>query len=77
MGHGNVKAQRRRRRKNNKHIEKQDLPYQLIDGNMSYYPYGYCNWYKGFLTKNMTMCHRCEHKKCSKFEVFDKEKVIV
>ena len=68
---------RSHQRKNLRTTIRQNLPYELIDGNMSHFPYGYCNNYKGFLTYNLTIIHRCEKKKCPKFETFDINKVLL
>ena len=73
MSHGNAHAQRRRRRRNfDKSLYQNDL-YLLIDGNYSHYPYCYCKYHKGFLTKNLACRHKCEAKNCIQFS-FDLRK---
>ena len=42
--------------------------YVMIDGNGTYYPYIYCHWHKGVLTKKLAKVHRCEEKQCKRFE---------
>lgn len=54
----------KRRRAYGGGVEKRDELHIMIDGNETYFPYVYCNYYHGWLTKNLTRCHRCEAKKC-------------
>jgi hypothetical protein len=75
-GKGNRKLQRKRHRRNNHGIKRQDSLYELIDGNMSYFPYAYCRYHKGYLTKNMVILHKCGEKRCNKYIAFkEKEKM--
>ena len=74
-GKGNRKQQRKRHRQNNKGVHKQEELYELIDKNLTYYPYAYCRWHKGWLTKNMVVLHKCREKHCDKYVSFkEKEK---
>ena len=75
IGKGNIKAQRHRRRHNNKDVKRYDQPFDLIDDNITYQPYGYCRYYRGYLTRNMSILHKCEEKKCQNFELFDEDKI--
>lgn len=68
-GHGNVKAQKERRRarlKNRPH--KQAEKVQLYDGNMSYYPAAYCKIHGAYLTQGLIDTHRCAHRQCRGLE---------
>lgn len=47
--------------------EKQMTQYRMIDGNLTYYPYGYCFYHKGWLTIRMAKCHHCKQKNCKRF----------
>ncbi|MCQ2608949.1 MAG: hypothetical protein MJ197_09735 [Bacteroidales bacterium] len=51
-----------------KEVTRQKMQYELIDGNMSYYPYAYCKRKGAFLTKGLANTHRCECRKCEQFE---------
>ena len=62
--HGNRHAQQKRRRRNfDRSLYREDL-YQMIDGNMTHFPYAYCKRKHGYLTKNMARLHRCIERKC-------------
>ena len=67
-GRGNRKAQKYRRKKNNAGVKKQEEEFLLIDGNFSNKPYSYCCHYKGYLTKNLAIRHKCENNHCEKFK---------
>lgn len=77
FGKGNRRNQKKRRRKNNKDVEKQQYEYKLIDNNYSCQPYGYCNYHKGYLTKNQCLLHNCENKKCNNFEKFKLKLIFI
>lgn len=62
--------QQRRRRKNNRGVPKSDLWFEMIDGNCTHQPYAYCKSKGGYLTKNMAICHGCEAKHCTGFELY-------
>ena len=76
-GKGNRKMQRKRHKVNNRGVKKQDNLYELIDLNMTYYPYAYCIWHKGYLTKNMVILHKCREKHCDKYLKFKEKEGIV
>lgn len=61
------RAQQRRRRRNNSGVELQSEPFLMIDGNETYRPYGYCSRYEGYVSKNMSLVHRCEEINCHRF----------
>ena len=63
--------QRKRRNYNNSQTPEQPYEYQMIDGNWTPRPYGYCHYYHGYLTKNMAIRHNCEKKNCPMFKTFD------
>lgn len=68
-GNGNIKAQRKRRRERRKNLPpRRKVPYELIDGNFSYYPVAYCKCHDGYLTQGLIDTHRCEKRQCSGFE---------
>lgn len=71
MGKGNIKRNRHRRQKNNKQVKKQDLFYEMIDGNFTHYPVGWCAYHKGYLTKNCLETHRCLERKCIQYREFE------
>ena len=62
--HGNRRAQRKRRRRNFDRSLYREEEYQMIDGNMTHYPYAYCKRKRGWLTINMAKLHRCVDRKC-------------
>ena len=67
-GKGNVKAQRKRRKKRLKELpERWDKEVLLIDGNSSFYPVAYCFHHEAFLTQGLVDTHRCDRRKCPKF----------
>lgn len=65
---GNVKEQRKRRRKNVKAVPRSPDLWELIDGNWSHYPYGYCSRKCAYLTKGLCDTHRCQQRNCNRFE---------
>lgn len=70
MGSKRTRATKRRNR-NNASTPVQDYEYEMIDGNWTARPYGYCHKYHGFLTKNMSIIHKCEKKNCCLFKTFE------
>lgn len=71
MKRGNVKAQRRRHRENNKGVARLDGYYLTIDGNPTYQPFAYCKYYQGYLTRNQSILHKCTKRKCRSYETFE------
>ena len=71
IGKGNTKAQRKRRKINNRGIPKQDKDYRLVDGNYSNQPYAYCCYHKGYMTKNQTTLHKCNKKNCEQLKTLE------
>ena len=68
-GKGNIKAQRKRRKARKKLLKPGDYfndEFELIDGNYSHYPIGYCDRYGRFLTAGLANTHRCRQRKCEK-----------
>lgn len=65
---GNVKAQRRRYKKYHKGMIRSPDEVELIDGNWSYYPYAFCTRKGAYLTKGLAATHRCQERKCNRFE---------
>lgn len=68
MCKGNIKAQRKRRRKalkQRKKIKPLADEVQLIDGNYTLYPVAYCKAHSGYLTQGLMDIHRCEKRICS------------
>ena len=61
--------QRARRRANNWGVSEQNKLFDMIDGNRTYYPYAYCRYRKGYLTKSLAITHRCEERQCQHFEI--------
>lgn len=67
MCKGNIKAQRKRRRKalkERKNMKPAETEVQLIDGNYTLYPAAYCKIHDGYLTLGLMDIHRCEKRKC-------------
>lgn len=65
-GKGNVREQKRRRRKRLKERPpKLKEKVQLIDGNWTLYPVAYCKSHGGYLTQGLIETHRCVKRKCS------------
>ena len=56
-----------KKKRNRYSPEKQIIQYRMIDGNLTYYPYGYCFYHKGWLTIRMAKCHKCKQKNCKRF----------
>jgi len=68
-GKGNKKAQNKRRKERSKNLPpKQAEKVELIDGNFSYYPVGYCWSHGAYLTQGLVNTHRCDKRKCKGFE---------
>lgn len=66
-GHGNSKLQnKRRRQRKHKLPVAQPYMFQLIDGNFSKYPIGYCKFRKSWLTVGLVEVHKCEN--CKQYE---------
>ena|GEM_PF-4344443 len=40
---------------------------ELIDGNFSRYPEGYCDYYGGYMTRGLMDTHRCDRRDCKRF----------
>ena len=53
---------------------KQSQKYELIDGNLSFYPVAECKCHGGFLTQGLMDTHRCVQRKCTGLKVMDFEK---
>jgi len=68
-GKGDRSAQKRRRRRNNKHVEYQDNLYMMIDGNFTHFPVAYCSHYHGYVTQNMLMRHECDNRNCPRLKM--------
>ena len=60
-------AQQKRREERLKH---RPPPYkekvELIDGNFSRYPEGYCDYYGGYMTRGLMDTHRCDRRDCKR-----------
>lgn len=66
-GHGNRKEQRIRRKQRLKHSPpRQQFKVELIDGNFSHYPEGFCFYHQAFLTLGLIQTHRCVQRNCPK-----------
>lgn len=66
-GKGNIKAQNKRKRERLKHriyMEPWDEAVELIDGNFSHYPCGYCIRYHSYLTQGLMDTHGCLKYHC-------------
>ena len=68
MTQGNVKAQRKRRKAMMKSVARAPNDYILIDGNYSFYPYGYCKRKNAYLTMGLANTHHCQKRNCEQFE---------
>ena len=68
---GNKRQQRRNHRHNNRGVPRRDELYRTIDGNETYQPFAYCWYHSGYLTRNQSLRHRCNERKCSRFEPFE------
>lgn len=69
------KKSRKRRRQNNKDVPKSELWFEMIDGNFTHQPYGYCYSKHGYLTKNLSKLHKCEEKHCARFNKVKEEEL--
>ena len=68
-GKGNIKRQRERRRSRRKYRNKDDYyndEFELIDGNYTHYPVGFCDHYERFLSAGLVQTHRCKKRKSKK-----------
>lgn len=70
MTYSNNRRYHRNRRKYGRRSNKYDDMYRTIDGNETYNPYGYCWHHKGYITKKQSLLHRCNARKCPRFEPF-------
>jgi len=71
---GNKKAQNKRRKARlKKRPPKREYEYELIDGNYSRYPVGYCRYRKGYLSVGLMETHRCNERRCTRFLVMDED----
>lgn len=61
----------KRRKHNNYPTPVQDCEYEMIDGNWTTKPHGYCFRHRGYLTRNMAIRHKCEKKNCPRFHTFE------
>lgn len=69
MNKGNRKAQRKRRRIRAKDLPtRQQVKFELIDGNMTYYPSAYCKAHGAFLSIGLEQTHRCDKRHCNSYE---------
>lgn len=68
MTTGNVKAQRKRRKKMQKQVQRAPNDYLLIDGNYSFYPYAFCKRKGAYLTMGLANTHKCVERECEQFE---------
>lgn len=58
--------------------QKPEYEYEMIDGNWTSKPIGYCLNHKGYLTKNMIRTHKCKKKQCTSFRtVQDYDRYLV
>ena len=76
-GKGNKRAQNLRRKArlsafyerykfNNPNIKSRS--FELIDGNMSYYPVAFCQHHGAYMTEGLVKCHRCDKRHCKYFQ---------
>ena len=65
---GNVKAQRKRRKKMIRQVARLPDEYLLIDGNWSHYPVAYCKRKDAYITQGLINTHRCDKRKCEQLE---------
>lgn len=73
-GKGNRKAQRQRRKERLKNRPpKQEFKVELIDGNYSFYPEGFCKYHGAFLTQGLLDTHRCLQRKCPRFRKVEQD----
>lgn len=63
---GNKSRQNKRRRQRKKNLPpRQSEPFELIDGNLTHYPIGYCKHHGAWLSLGLTETHRCKPRQCS------------
>jgi hypothetical protein len=63
----NIKAQRKRRQERSANRpQRQSEAFELIDGNYSHYPVGYCNRKGAYLTQGLIDTHQCYKKACKR-----------
>lgn len=65
MKTGDVKGQRKRHRKNNKHVPRVKHAVYTVDYNPTFQPYMFCAYYQGYLTRNQYLRHKCEKRGCT------------
>lgn len=71
-GKGNRTAQNRRRRQRKAKLpDRQENAVELIDGNYSHFPVGYCNYHKGYVSVGQVEVHRCIEKECPRFKTIN------
>ena len=74
-GYGNVREQRKRRKEMMKIVPRQEIAYELIDGNYSHYPVGFCKSRKAWLTLGLINTHKCVVQDCVHYSPFEMDKV--
>ncbi len=55
---------------------KEKWEYKTIDGNWTCHPVAYCKYHKGALTHRLIKVHRCNKRKCKRYDntvKFDKD----
>lgn len=67
FGRGNRKEQRKRYKKRKKTVDYFEEEFDLIDGNFTHYPVGFCKFYDGFLSEGLEEVHKCIEKGCYRF----------
>lgn len=74
MGNGNRKEQYKRRKERLKNRPpKQKEKFQLIDGNLTFYPVAECRPHGGYLTEGLIETHRYRQRKCPGLKPLNKD----
>jgi hypothetical protein len=45
-----------------------EFQYKCIDGNWTWFPAAYCEYYDGVLTVGLMKTHRCRKRKCPRLQ---------
>jgi hypothetical protein len=60
----NLKTKKKKRKDHHTGEKRTKFQYQCIDGNWTYYPLAYCEYYDGVLTRGLMHTHRCRNRNC-------------
>lgn len=72
-----INQRKRRRDRREGKVQKQSELYELIDGNLTYYPYAFCEHYNAWLTLGHIRTHKCLKRHCKQIRILKSESATV